>query len=51
MNITIRSDIDGNTMSNDYRNMNAKLIVEAINNLLIDGHKIVSITDIDGDNN
>lgn len=51
MNITIKSDIDGNAISNDYRNMSAKLIVKAVNDLLIDGHKIVSITDIDGENN
>jgi len=51
MDITIKSDIDGNAISNDYRNMSAKLIVKAINDLIIDGHRIVSVTAIDGENN
>jgi hypothetical protein len=51
MNITIKSELDGIKLATDYRNMNAKLIVEAVNNLIIDGHKIASITDIDGENN
>ncbi len=50
MNITIKSELDGSTISNDYRKMSSKLIVEEINRLAIEGHKIVSITDIEGGN-
>jgi hypothetical protein len=49
MNITIKSEIDQNTISNDYRKMSSKLIVDEINRLALLGHKIVSITDIDGE--
>ena len=49
MNITIKSEIDQNTISNDYRKMSSKLIVDEINRLALLGHKIVSITDIEGE--
>ena len=49
MNITIISKLDQNTISNDYRKMNAKLIVNEISELLSLGHSILSITDIDGE--
>jgi hypothetical protein len=51
MNITIKSELDGIKLATDYRNMNSALIVHEINCLLIDGHKITGIIDIDGENN
>jgi len=47
MNINITSVIDDKEISNNYRNMSAELIVDEINRLSIDGHKIVNIVDID----
>jgi len=50
MNITIISVIDGVQINNDYRNMNANSIVDEINRLAADGHRITGIIDIDKEN-
>jgi hypothetical protein len=50
MDITIKSELDGIRLASDYRNMTSALIVHEINCLLIDGHKITAIIDLDGDN-
>lgn len=50
MDITIKTELDGVKIANDYRNMNAGLIVHEIKCLILDGHKIVDIIDLKDDN-
>jgi hypothetical protein len=47
MNINIISVIDGVETNNDYRNMKADSIIDEINKLAVDGHRIIGIIDID----
>jgi hypothetical protein len=51
MNITIKSELNKIKLVSDYRNMTAALIVHEINCLLIDGHKITAIIDLDNPKN
>lgn len=47
MNITIKSELDGVKLVNDYRNMNSKAIIDALNDLITAGHIVTGIIDID----
>jgi hypothetical protein len=47
VNISIKSEINGNAISNDYRKMSARSIVDEINLLISEGHKIIRVIDLD----
>ena len=47
MNISIKSELNGNAISNEYRNMSARAIVDEINFLTSEGHKITRVIDLD----
>jgi len=51
MNINITSSIDSKEIANNYYNMSAELIINEINRLSIEGHRIVSVINIDKENN
>jgi len=47
MNITIKTELDGVKLTGDYRNMTAALIVETLDSLVIQGHRILRVIDLD----
>ena len=47
MNISIKTELNGNAITNEYHNMSSRSIVDEINLLISVGYKIVRIVDLD----
>jgi hypothetical protein len=47
VNISIVSELEGNTIKNEYRNMSSRSIIDEINLLTSEGHKITRVIDLD----